>query len=304
MVHEDLNFRIMQGNFYLYFQSLTLDVFGLLSILGVVVAIYHRYVLKPERLHSTWGDAVLLVSILTILLTGFMVEGLRIGATGDPWARWSPVGTALGVLLRALLPADVLRPLHLFLWWFHLILVFALIAWLPYSKLLHIVTSTANIFFRSLEPKGAMLKPLDMETSNSFGVKEINPFSWKDLLDLDACTECGRCQDACPAFATGKPLSPKSLILDLREYLKAHGPGLLGREREDSGSEPRLIGKAIKEETLWACTTCMACMQECPVFIEQVPKIVDMRRYLVMEEGKFPETMQQALRSLETRGHP
>ncbi|MEE9569893.1 MAG: (Fe-S)-binding protein, partial [Candidatus Binatia bacterium] len=93
MVREDLDFRIREWNFYFYLQSLTLDVFGLLSILGVVVAIYHRYVLKPERLHSTWGDAVLLVSILTILLTGFMVEGLRIGAVGDPWAEWSPVGT-------------------------------------------------------------------------------------------------------------------------------------------------------------------------------------------------------------------
>jgi Fe-S oxidoreductase len=183
-------------------------------------------------------------------------------------------------------------------------MVFALIAWLPYSKLLHIFTSVANIYFRSLGPKGAMLKPLDMEASTSFGVKEIDQFTWKDLLDLDACTECGRCQDACPAFATGKPLSPKSLILDLREYLKAYGPGLPGGHREKSGGESRLTGKAIKEETLWSCTTCMACMQECPVFIEHVPKIIDMRRFLVMEEGRLPETMQQALRSLEARGHP
>ncbi|MFQ5849654.1 MAG: heterodisulfide reductase-related iron-sulfur binding cluster [Candidatus Binatia bacterium] len=304
LVHEDINFRIMQGNFYLYFQSLTLDIFGLLSIFGVLVAIHHRYVLKPERLMSTWGDAILLAFLLAILLTGFMVEGLRIVATGDPWAKWSPVGLAVGKLFRALLSANAFRPLHAFLWWFHLLMVFALIAWLPYSKLLHIFTSVANIFFRSLEPKGAVVKSLDMEVSNTFGVNEIGQFTWKDLLDLDACTECGRCQDACPAFAAGKPLSPKSLILDLREHLQTYGPWLLAEKREESGNEPRLTGKAIAEDTLWSCTTCMACMQECPVFIEHVPKIIDMRRYLVMEEGRFPEMMQQTLRNLEARGHP
>src|SRR5581483_9111937 len=123
------------------------------------------------------------------------------------------------------------------------------------------------------------------------GVNRLDQFTWKDLLDLDACTECGRCQDACPAYATGKPLSPKSLILDLRGAMRG----------EEHGA---LIGAAIKEETLWACTNCMACMEACPVSIAHVPKIVDMRRHLVMEEGRAPEPMQQAMRNLETRGHP
>jgi Fe-S oxidoreductase/nitrate reductase gamma subunit len=306
MIHEDLGLRIMQGNFYLFFQSLTLDVFGLFCILGVLIALYHRYVSRPRRLHNTWQDPIILAWLLAILLTGFMVEGLRIAVTQDPWGSWSPVGLVVGALLTSIIPADVSRLLHVFLWWGHLLLVFGFIAWLPYSKLLHVLTAPANIYFRSLDAKGAMLKPIDMGSAESFGVKTIGQFTWKALLDLDACTECGRCQDACPAFAAGKPLSPKSLILDLREHLreKVNGSRAPGAEKDADDKNQLLVGNVIQEETLWSCTTCMACMQECPVFIEHVPKIVEMRRYAVMEESRFPETMQRALRSLEARGHP
>lgn len=304
MIHEDLGLRIMQGKFYLYFQSLALDVFGLLSIIGLLMVVCRRSFFKPKRLDNTWQDAGMAALLLVILLTGFIVEGLRIVATQDPWANWSPVGFFVGRFFTAFVPMEAFRPLHALLWWVHLLLVFGLIAWMPYSKLLHILTSAANIYFRSLEAKGAMIKPINLETEEAFGVKSIDQLTWKGLLDLDACTECGRCQDACPAFATDKPLSPKSLILDLRDYLHSNGSRLRSGEIASSGDASPLIGGAIKEETLWSCTTCMACMEECPVFIEHVPKIIDMRRYLVMEEGRFPETMQQAVRSLEARGHP
>ena len=296
MVHEDFGLPIMQGNFYLFFQSLTLDVFGALSIFGALMALYHRYLHRPARLHSTWQDGVVLVLVLTLLVTGFIVEGLRIIVTADPWGYWSPVGLATGKFVSIFLPTATFRPAHTFLWWFHLLLVFGFIAWMPYSKLLHIFTSPANIYFRSLEAKGGMLKPINTETAESFGVNRVDQMSWKALLDLDACTECGRCQDVCPAFNTRKPLSPKSLILDLRQSLRAGGNG--------AAVEESLSGKVVAEETLWSCTTCMACMEACPVFIEHVPKIVEMRRHLVMEEGRFPDTMQRALRSLEARGHP
>jgi Fe-S oxidoreductase/nitrate reductase gamma subunit len=303
LIHEDMGLRIMQGNFYLYFQSLALDLFGLLAVVGILMAGFRRYFLKPARLHNTWQDALILGSLLVILLTGFVLEGLRISATRDPWAQWSPVGLATGRLFEALFPEHVLAPLHEFLWWFHLILVFAIIAWLPYSKLFHIITGMANVYFRSLEPKGTMLKPVNMDAA-SFGVNKLDQFTWKDLLDLDACTECGRCQDVCPAFATDQPLSPKTLILDLRDHLHAGDLKLHGGDGSGELNASSLIGEVIKEETLWACTTCMACIEECPVFIEQVPKIVDMRRQLVMEEGRLPGSMEQALRNLETRGHP
>jgi Fe-S oxidoreductase/nitrate reductase gamma subunit len=296
MIHEDFGVRVMQGSFYLFFQSLALDVFGLLSVLGILIALYHRYLLRPKRLERSWQDAVILLLLLSILLTGFAIEGIRLIAMRDPWASWSPVGLAVGELLSVSFPALDLRPLHALLWWFHLLLVFGFIAWIPYSKLLHIFTSALNIYFRSLEPQGAMLQPISLDTAENFGLNRIDQMTWKGLLDLDACTECGRCQDACPAFNTGKPLSPKSLILDLRRRLHTAQTAKIVEEP--------LVGKVIAEETLWCCTTCMACMERCPVFIEHVPKIVEMRRHRVMEEGQFPDTMQRALRSLEARGHP
>ncbi len=302
MLHEDFGLRLMQGSFYLYFQSLALDIFGLLATLGIVMAALRRWIMKPAGLNNLWQDAAILGSLFLILITGFAIEGLRIVVTHDPWANWSPVGLTAGKFLAALLPLSALAPLHASLWWFHLVVVLALMAWLPYSKLLHLFTATVNIYFRSLEPKGAMLKPIDLQ-AETYGVNRIDQYTWKDLLDLDACTECGRCQDACPAFAAGKPLSPKALILDLRDHL--HASNSNGRVAADeSASNSSLIGNVIAEETLWSCTTCMACMEACPVFIEQVPKIVDMRRQLVMEEGRLPGVMEQALRNLETRGQP
>jgi Fe-S oxidoreductase/nitrate reductase gamma subunit len=292
-MHAELGLPIMEGRFYLYFQSLALDIFGLLALIGLLMAFCRRYFFKPARLENTWRDAISVPLLVVILVTGFGLEGLRIAATGDPWAPWSPVGSLAGKLFTTVLPMDALRPVHASLWWFHLTLVFSLIAWVPYSKLLHLFTAPANIYFRSLDAKGAIIKPIDLETAESFGTERIDQFTWKGLLDLDACTECGRCQDACPAFAADKPLSPKSLILDLRDELHAQASGALP-----------MIGGRIQEDTLWSCTTCRACMEVCPVFIEHVPKIVDMRRHLVMERGTLPEPMQQAMRSLEAHGHP
>ncbi len=305
MIHEDFHIRIMQGAFYLYFQSLALDLFGLMALLGICLLVAKRYVLRPARLHRNvperegahrqrpGEDVVLLLLIVLILITGFLIEGLRIAATQDPWGRWSPVGWLLAQAFQAHMEVATLRGVHRFLWWFHLILTFGFIAWLPYTKLRHLFTAAANVYLRPLEPAGARLKPLELESSGTLGVARIEDFTWKDLLDLDACTECGRCQQECPATATEKPLSPKTLILDLREAMS-----------RESGESPLLVGSFIREETLWSCTTCLACTQACPVFIEHVPKIVNLRRYLVMEEARLPEFMAEALRSLEDRGHP
>jgi Fe-S oxidoreductase/nitrate reductase gamma subunit len=295
VVTADVHFgtRIMQGAFYLYFQSLVLDIAGLCAMSGLAMALCRRLLFRPARLTNTWRDAIAAPALLVILLTGYSLHGLRIVATQDPWAAWAPISALVGAFYAAILPASSIRPLHASLWWFHLMLVLSLMAALPYLKLLHIFTAPLNIYFRRLDRKGAVLQPIDLATGQKFGVESIDEFTWKSLLDLDACTECGRCQDACPAYASGKPLSPKSLILDLRGQLAV-----------DAANRAPLIGGTIAEETLWSCTTCMACMEACPVFIEHVPKIVDMRRYLVMEEGRFPDSMQQALRNLESRGQP
>lgn len=297
-IHEDLGFRIMRGAFYLYFQSLALDIFGALFAVALLVAFYHRYGTRPARLKPDgFQDGLILALLLTIVLTGFLVEGARIQLTADPWSSWSPVGNASGKLLAGLFLRPDLKMVHQSLWWFHLVIVLGFVAWIPYSKLFHLFTAPASILFQDLGAKGA-LPALDFGETETLGVSRIDHLTWKDLLDLDACTECGRCEVNCPAFVTAKPLSPKKLILDMRGVLDGRLTGL------DGAGTKSLVGDVIHTETLWSCTTCRACMEQCPVMIEHVPKIVGMRRHLVMEQSDFPGDLQAAVRSLEARGHP
>jgi Fe-S oxidoreductase len=309
-LQEDLHIPIMRGWFYLIFQSLTLNIFGLLFTIAIAAAMINRYVLRPSRLKPDKpDDAVILGLLFTILVTGFIIQGARIQLTQDPWAAWSPVGNVTGRALASVFSTPQLYVLHRFIWWFHLVIVFGFIGWLPYSKLLHIATSPANIYLRNLEPRGKF-PSIDFDTAEDLGVSKLPQFTWKDLLDLDACTECGRCEVNCPATLTQKPLSPKKLILDLREDLHKLDPFPLpmsiatnGDQEQTTESSP-LIGAVIKEQTLWSCTTCSACMEQCPVMIEQVPKIIQMRQHLVMEQAEFPEDLQGMIRSLEARSHP
>jgi Fe-S oxidoreductase len=236
-----------------------------------------------------------------IALTGFLIEGWRIAATNDPWGAWSPFGHLVALASQALMSVDAMKTAHLVTWWAHAVLVFGFIAWAPYTKMIHALTGPFNIYAARLDPMGAALKRLDFdklaETGEPMGVKTLAGFTWKDLLDLDACTECGRCTSVCPANSVGKELSPRDLILDLRNF--ARGDGASTFSAPIASAVP-----AATPERLWQCTTCGACMEACPVFIEQATKIVDLRRYLVMEESDFPDTMQEAITSLESRGHP
>ncbi len=289
--------RTLSGEFYLYFMSLTVDVFGIACVVGVAMAMIRRYALRPDRLVTPpkWdGYSWLLALFLLTLLTGFIVEGLRIAATRDPWGPWSPGGW-LTSLAFAGITTESQAAAHRVLWWLHAAITFSFISAIPYSGILHVLTAPLNIFLRRSEPTG-VIEAADLEKSERFGVSAIEGFTKKALLDLVACTECGRCQAACPAWVTGKPLTPKGLILDLRDHLRARA---LGQE-----ADRKLVGGVIAEEVLWSCTTCGACHHECPVSIEPIPKIMEMRRYLVMEEANFPETMQLALKGLEERGHP
>jgi Fe-S oxidoreductase/nitrate reductase gamma subunit len=286
----------LYGNFYLYFMSLTVDLFGLAAIVGVGIALARRYGAKPDRLlkprlADSYG--LLLSLFLIILVTGFLIEGLRIAATADPWGRWSPGGWLASLPFLSVGRVEQAN-VHRLLWWFHAIVAFAFIAYLPHGISLHMLAAPANIFLRNRERSG-VLQPIDLEHAERFGASAIDQYTWKHLLDLEACTECGRCQEACPAWTTGKPLTPKGVIIDLRDHLRLVSEG---------GDPRKMVGQVISHDVLWSCTTCGACHQECPVFIEPIPKIVEMRRHLVMEEADFPETMQQALRSLEERGHP
>lgn len=298
-VHHDFGLPIMQGVFYLYFQSFIVDVFGALVLIGVAIALWRRLALRPKKLVYTDEAELILGTILLIALTGFLLEGWRIAATNDPWGAWSPIGY-LVALASGPFGKSGLTTLHFVTWWTHAVLVFGFIAVAPYTKMIHILTGPLNIYTSRLSPSGASLKPMDFdklaETGEPMGIKTLAGFTWKDLVDFDACTECGRCTSVCPANTVGKELSPRDIILDLQNFVRG---GNKAFATPIIGAVP-----ATSPDALWQCTTCGACLEACPVFIEQMPKIVDMRRFLVMEEADFPDTMQEAMNSLESRQHP
>jgi len=298
-------FNFMEGNFYLAY-SVVVDSFGILAIIGVLMAIIRRYIWRPERLDNRWDDLVTLLLILVVIVTGFVVEGLRIAATElqvhPGWAPWSPGGYVLAKAFSGF-SQNTLLNWHIGAWWFHVFLSLGAIVYVSIynTKLFHIIWDPVNVFFRNLGPRGA-LAPIDFEKTEQFGASKIEDFTWKQLLDLDACTRCGRCQDACPAHFSGKALNPKQIIQDLKKHLYDVYPRLTSLKPAESRDE--MLGGVITEDVIWDCTTCRACQQACPVYIEHIDKIVDMRRNLAMEKSKFPEAAQEALKSLGTRGHP
>jgi Fe-S oxidoreductase len=296
LIDYDFGIPIMRGPFYLYFQSLAVDLFGALAIVGIGMAAARRWIARPSQLVYTIEASAILVVIFAILASGFLVEGWRIAVTDDPWGAWSPFGNLVAAASRPMLSIDTMRTAHRFTWWTHLALVFGFLAWAPFTKMAHVVTSTLNVYTARLAPIGATLRRVDFEKDEPLGIHTLAGFTWKDLLDFDACTECGRCTAVCPANGVGKQLSPRDIILDLQARMHDGSADFAG---PFLNSTP-----ALSVEAMWECTTCGACVEACPVSIEQMPKIVDARRYLVMEEAAFPKTMQQALVSLETRGHP
>ncbi len=299
--------RFLVGASYILFE-VSLETFGLFLILGLGMALWRRAVMRPKHLRTGWGDYYLLLMLLLLAIQGFVLEGIRLGATDQqPWYPWSYVGYALSralVYFGILTPGVVTPGLQSFyaaFWWFHTITTFTFIASIPYTKFLHMITSPLNTYLESLKPYGQLPTPFTLEELTGpaaaevkLGAADTQYFSPRDRLMFDACTVCGRCTSVCPAWITGKPLDPMRVILDLRDLTYAEGRGNL--------DEP--IALSVGEEELWACTTCMACVEACPVSIRHVPPIVELRRNLVMEEGKFPETAQRALGSIETNFNP
>jgi len=313
------HWQFLRGHFYLFYK-LFLDLFGVALIAGLLLAFWRRYALKPERLknlvYPTFPlDSVYLLAILFFIgVTGFVVEALRLAATQVPWAHWSPVGHQLAKLFQNMTP-QALQTTHFALWSAHGLAAFVFIALVPRSKAFHLVSSAISVWLRNLGPVGAL------PAADPAGVAKINDFTWRQLLQFDACTWCGRCQDQCPAYASGSKLSPKNVVLKLDEQLlKAAGGRGNGGAAEAStqtatqtpASAPAratapapaapLHDGVIAPAELWACTTCRACEEVCPVFIEQPRAIVDLRRHLV-SQGTMDKTLQDALASLNRYGN-
>ena len=290
---------------YLY-ASLISEIGGVLILIGGGMAVCRRYIRKAPRLDTKPEDTLVFVWVFMLVLTGFMVKGYRIAiseVSPTDWAMWSPVGYFVSYAFPTFGDGIKNEILVLHRALIHTIpaVIFFGYIWVMRSRLQHILLSPLNVFFRSLKPKGALI-PIDLENTEIFGVSEIEHFTWKQLLDLDACTRCGRCQDACAAYFSGKALNPKQVIQDLKLHLQEVYPIPLVRKAIES--RPDMATEVITEEVIWDCTTCRACQQACPIYIEHIDKIVDMRRSLVMEKSQFPEPVQQALQCLGAREHP
>jgi Fe-S oxidoreductase len=339
--------------------ALLQDLFFFLVVCGIVMALFNRLVINPTRFRASHrGDAILILVWIGGLLTFMELNYATRIAEGAPEAvaRWRPIASALAAIFRPLgAQSETLVVLHGIFFWVHLSLVFGFLVYLGYSKHLHIITAAPNVFFKSEAPKGRLpsldieaVMNADNEADQHFGAGSLEDFSWKDMLDLYTCTECGRCQTHCPAFNTGKVLSPKTLITDLRDHAYedlAGGYGKTKHSAHEVQSEPTmwttgdhdpqalheldglfqpswiapddvaqavatnegerpLLGGTILDDTLWACTTCGACMDQCPVFIEHVPKIIAMRRHLVLDQSRLPRQAENALRNIENVANP
>jgi Fe-S oxidoreductase/nitrate reductase gamma subunit len=298
--------RILEGYFYLYYK-LILNIAGILALLGSLMALWRRYITKPARLTQSAGNAIILIWILAILVTGFILEGLRIYSLKNKWEVWSIGGWIVKAILDDLEIREISGiTIHKVVWWSHLLSSLGLIAVIPFSKLLHLVTSPANIFIHSTTAQ-AVLSPIKtFKRGESFGVSEVRDFTKTQIVEFDACTQCGRCEERCPAHLSGKPLSPKKVIEELKaEWLEVGKLMRKGdviqvkrrKEKKEKASE-----ELMHEDIIWACTFCMACSDNCPVFINPFDKIIELRRDLVLMKSKFFPEIGTLFRNIETFG--
>ncbi|MCX8022327.1 MAG: heterodisulfide reductase-related iron-sulfur binding cluster [Syntrophorhabdaceae bacterium] len=288
--------NLLTGNFYMLF-SFVLDAAGLIAIIGILMAMWRRYVQKPDRLDSKPDDLITLLWILVVLVTGFLVEGSRIAESRPSFEVWSFVGWSLSSMFVSL-DKEGIKTAHKVFWYMHMFLSFGLIAYIGYSRLLHIITSSLNMMFRGVEdtPRGAIAPIEDFENAEEFGVNSIEGFTWRQIFDLDACTRCGRCQDLCPAYNSEKPLSPKGFIQDLKAEWERTAKGIKNEEG--------IIGTTIQEETLWSCTACLACQVNCPVSIPTFDKNIEMRRYLTLTLSKTTSETRLLFKNLQQKVDP
>lgn len=301
------------GPIYTLISFLT-DLFSVLIMVAVVFALSRRFITKVPRLqlegNEKWDALTVLMSIFVITFSVFMMNtAIEAIPFKEPWAI-----RPFAMLISGLIPWTAIGSIHEFFWWLHILAIYAFMNYLPYSKHLHVYTSIQNVFLSPINIPNKLEKiDFEAEGVEKFGVSDIEDFTWKPLLDGYSCTHCGRCDSVCPANTTGKVLSPRRIYIEMRQRTLDKAPILIKQKinsdvtltaQETEQLNKKFIGDYQSIEALWQCTTCAACMQECPVTIEHVPAIVDMRRSLVMMEANFPTLLQTAFSNLENNGSP
>ncbi len=302
------------------------DVLCLLIFAAIVTSLLRRFVLKIKRLQTNSGgeifDAVFILALIAVVVSTILLQNAAAVSAG---IAGSSAVHPVGNIIAAYISPETAPMLHDIFWWMHIIAILLFMNYLPYSKHLHVYTSIPNVFFSTIGPVNS-LDPINFEEEGAeiFGVVDIEDFSWKTIHDSYSCTHCGRCDSVCPAFETGKILSPQDIIIQIRERTFDRAPILVRQKKENQQAakenrqpkqfqlseeeqktmDKKLIGDYISPEALWQCTTCGACMQECPVNIEHVPAIVGMRRSLVMMEAAISPELQTAFGNFETNATP
>jgi Fe-S oxidoreductase/nitrate reductase gamma subunit len=302
----EIGTSLFNGYIYVFF-TVGAEIAGLLIFIGVLMALWRRFVQRPETLETAFADTWALLLLALIIITGFAVEGIRISVAGDKWQAVSTVGYMISFFFSGV-EVDSGSALHAALWWTHSVLVFLWIATIPYTKFVHVLTMPANAFFSKMKPAGelnrvdleALIEGDDFDEEDfNIGIDTTDDFTWKQRLDFDTCVSCGRCEEVCPAFIAKTPLSPKKFIAGMKDLV-------LKTEKKEGTSETgtEIVGNAFDAEYVWHCLTCMACTQACPAYIEHVDTLVDIRRNEVTMKGRAEADVTRIIKSMETQGNP
>ncbi len=313
-----LELNIFQGFVYVFF-SIASEIGGVLVLIGLAMAAYRRYMVKPQTLPNTLSNGLVLLFLAGMIVTGYFVEGLRIAVNGDPWKEISPVGWGIASLFAGT-SEEAGRTIHASLWWVHTVFVMSWIGMIPYTKFVHLLSLPTNIFFSKLKPRGELqrvdiekvMESAESDDDFSIGIQKGEEFTWKQRLDMDTCVSCGRCDEVCPAYMADKEyFAPRPLIAGFKQSIyESSGRGDHKSQKSSNTAEAEnaqnldIIGNAFDEEYIWHCRTCSACMEVCPALIEHVDTLMEVRRNEVLIQGRIPAEATQALKVLETGGNP
>ncbi|MET3506732.1 (Fe-S)-binding protein [Halalkalibacter oceani] len=311
------------GSFYPVF-TLFQEIVVFIILVAVVWAFHRRYIEKLVRLKRGWKAGLVLLFIGGLMVSKLVAKAMEIIWIGKPLSGFEPIASGLAAVFSFVPPAAASGLFFLF-WWVHLLILLSFLVYVPQSKHAHLLAAPVNVFLGRTHPVGQLASiNFEDESQEVFGVQKIEDFNQKQLVDLYACVECGRCTNMCPATGTGKLLSPMDLIVKMRDHLTEKGAAITSRSpwlpafafsgtranqlagagEAAAGYDVSLIGDVITEEEIWACTTCRNCEDQCPVMNEHVDKIIDLRRYLVLTEGKLDADAQRAMTNIERQGNP